>query len=313
MNLTHLCIGLASALLRVLPSRAQESLANFLGSLFVRFYPGSMKLMLSNLKRAFRDEYSDSELREIAARSIRNLIKSMFEFLRFPVYDEKDLERMVSIEGTEHLSAALKEGKGAVVISSHYGNWELLAWKLAVCGYPLTAVGREQDDGAINDMIVKLRTSKGTKHIPRGVPMFQHITELLAANQCVGLVSDQNAGTRGIFVDFFGSKVSAFKGPGLFAVRCGCPVIPLFIVREGYEKHRAVILPEVSVRKTGDAGKDIAAYCQAYTASIEEFVRKHPDHWFWIHKRWKTRPPGEEEEEPGSMNAGGISNRETYE
>ena len=134
-------------MLRVLPSRAQESLANFLGSLFVRFYPGSMKLMLSNLKLAFKSEYSENELRAIAERSIQNLVKSMFEFMRFPVYDEKALERMVSIEGTEHLAAALKAGKGAVVISSHYGNWELLAWKLAVCGYPLTAVGREQDDG----------------------------------------------------------------------------------------------------------------------------------------------------------------------
>ncbi|HOY63977.1 MAG TPA: lysophospholipid acyltransferase family protein [bacterium] len=308
MKLTHILIGIVSVLLRVLPSRAQESLADFFGSLFVRVYPRSMNLMLSNLRRAFKDEYSDDELREIAKRSIQNLIKSMFEFLRFPVYDEKALERMVSIEGTEHLAAALKAGKGAVVISSHYGNWELLAWKLAVCGYPLTAVGREQDDGVINDMIVKLRTSKGTKHIPRGVPMFQHITELLAANQCVGLVSDQNAGTRGIFVDFFGSKVSAFKGPGLFAVRCGCPVIPLFIVREGYEKHHAVIFPEVVIKKTGDAGKDIAAYCQGYTSAIEEFVRRHPDHWFWIHKRWKTRPPGEEE--PGGTNNGVISNRE---
>jgi KDO2-lipid IV(A) lauroyltransferase len=131
--------------------------------------------------------------------------------------------------------------------------------------------------------------------------MFQRITELLAANERVGLVSDQNAGARGIFVDFFGSKVSAFKGPGLFAVRCGCPVIPLFIVREGYEKHHAMILPEVVIKKTGDAGKDISAYCQAYTAAIEDFVRKYPDHWFWIHKRWKTRPPGEEKEDaPGA-------------
>ena len=293
-KLVHFFFYLFHVLLRILPVGAQNRLAEMVGKFIYRRSPKHQLLMRENLRRAFGDERPDRELDDIALRSAQNLVKSTFEFIRFPLYTEKDLLRMVEVEGAENLTAARAEGKGVVVTSAHFGNWELLAWRIMSLGHPLTAVGRNQEDSLINDAIIGLRTSKGTKHIPRGVPMYEHITGLLADNEVVGLVSDQNAGTRGLFVDFFGTKVSAFKGPGLFAVRTGCKVVPLFIVREGYQKHRAFLLPAVEIRKSGDIGKDVLAYCQGYTVALEEFVRKYPDQWFWIHKRWKTRPPGEE-------------------
>jgi len=291
-RLTHVFFFLIYGLLRILPLKLQEKLADSLGTLFMKISPGHEKLMASNLKRAFGDEYTEQELEDIALRSMQNLIKSAFEFTRFPLYKETDIKEMVKLVGKENLENALKEGHGVVLASAHFGNWEDMAARLSTF-VPLTVVGRTQSDSLINDFIVNLRTSKGTKNIPRGVPMYEHITGLLANNEVVGLVSDQNAGPRGLFVDFFGTKVSAFKGPGLFAVRTGCKIIPVFIVRRGYEKHTGYICPPVEITPTGDAGKDILAYTQGYTTVIEEFVRKHPDHWFWIHKRWKTRPPGE--------------------
>ncbi|MFA6451401.1 MAG: lysophospholipid acyltransferase family protein [bacterium] len=291
-KLTHFFIFLFNALLRVLPVFLQNKLAEFIGWLIYIIAPGRRRLMVSNLKRAFKEEYADSELERIALRSIQNTIKSAFEFMRFPLYSEADIIRIVEVEGAENIENARKAGKGVIFATAHFGNWELLAARIHTLGHPMTAVGRPQEDGVVNEMIVNLRTSKGTRNIPRGVPMYEHITCLLAANETVGLVSDQNAGVKGLFVDFFGSKVSAFKGPGLFAVRTGCKIIPLFIIREGYEKHRGIFLPAVEIRPSGDAGKDVLAYCKGYTKSIEDFVRKYPDHWFWIHKRWKTPPPG---------------------
>ncbi len=284
-------------LLRVLPRKLQEKLAELLGWFFFKVLPGQKELMLSNLKRAFKDEYSQEELERIALRSQQNMIKSVFEFARFPLYSEKDLERMVEVppESVENMRKASEAGKGIVLASAHFGNWEFLAWRIGSLGYQMTVVGRDQEDNLINDFIVKRRTSKGTKNVPRGVPMYEHMTNLLAKNELVGLVSDQNAGPRGLFVDFFGSKVSAFKGPGMFAVRTGARIVPVFIERLGYEKHRAYLCPAVEIEPTGDAGKDVLAFTQAYTTVIEDFVRRFPDHWFWIHKRWKTSPPGEEE------------------
>jgi len=296
-RISHILLFVFYILLRVLPVITQDRLADSVGRLFYKLDKKHQKIMYDNLKRAFKEEYSDEKLNEIALQSIQDLVKTAFEFIRFPLYKEEDLIRMVEIEGAENMVNARREGKGVVAVSSHFGNWELLAWRIVQLGHPLTAVGREQEDGFINNLIVQMRTSKGTGHIPRGVPMFQHINELLAKNEVVGLVSDQNAGTRGVFVDFFDTTVSAFKGPALFAVRTGCKVVPVFIVREGYEKHRAFFMPAIEIQKSGDVGKDIRNYCQAYTKVIEDFVREYPTQWFWIHKRWKTRPPGESTEE----------------
>lgn len=293
-KILHFLLFVFRVLLRILPRKLQEMLADAIGKIVYGISPPRRRVMIDNLHRAFRDEYSEAELDRIALRSVQNTIKSSFEFMRFPLYSKEDIIRMVEVEGAENIENARRAGKGVVFASAHYGNWELLAARINTLGHPMTVVGRAQEDSVVNDMIVKLRTSKGTRNIPRGVPMYEHVTGLLVANETVGLVSDQNAGPRGIFVDFFGTKVSAFKGPGLFAVRTGCKIIPLFIVREGYEKHRGYFLPAVEIKPSGDAGKDVAAYCQGYTKAIEEFVRRYPDHWFWVHKRWKTPAPGEE-------------------
>lgn len=283
-------------LLRVIPVRAQPWLARKLGDIAYGSSSARGDLIRENLRIAFRDTYTGAELDDIARRSYHNIFMSAFEFIRFPLYRDEDIARMVDIEGEEHVREALARGRGVIIVSAHFGSWELLAARIHTLGFPMTVVGRDQNDSLINDFIVRLRTSKGTKNIPRGAPMFQHITLLLKSNELVGLVSDQNAGKRGVFTDFFGIPASTFKGPALFSLLNGSPMIPVFIVRQGYQKHRGYLGPIIETPPpTGDAGRDIAACCQAFTAVIEDYVRRHPDHWFWVHKRWKTRPPGEQD------------------
>lgn len=290
-RLTHLVFLIFYVMLRILPRGIQSRMADGLGSLAFRMSAKHRELMVSNMKRAFGDTKSEKEMLAIAEKSYQYLCRSAFEFIRFPVYDSEDIARIVRIEGMENLQAALARGKGVIVTTAHYGAWELMAARLCL-ETSLTAVGRDQNDGFINSYIIKLRTSKGTKNIPRGTPMFEHITGLLKNNELVGLVSDQNAGTKSIFVEFFDSLVATFKGPGLFAVKTGCAIVPMFIIREGYEKHRIEICPAVEIEPTGDAGLDVKAYTQAFTKVIEKYVADYPEHWFWVHKRWKTSPPG---------------------
>ena len=280
-------------ILRIIPVRAQPWLACRLGDMGYNMSSARRKVMRDNLRIAFKDRYTVAELDAIARRSFHNLLMSVFEFIRFPLYKKQDIERMVDVAGAEHVRAALDRGCGVVIISAHFGNWELLAARIQTLGFPMTVVGRDQHDSLINDFIVRLRTSKGTKNPPRGRPMFEEITSLLGRNELVGLVSDQNAGIRGLFVDFFGVPASTFKGPGMFAVMNQSAMIPVFIVRQGYEKHMAYLGPEVTIEPTGDAGQDIAACARAFNLVIEDFVSRHPDHWLWVHKRWKTRAPGQ--------------------
>ncbi|MEW5945399.1 MAG: lysophospholipid acyltransferase family protein [bacterium] len=275
------------------PRALHVPLANALAWLAYLLMPAHRKTILENLDTAFGDEFPRPWKRNTAVSSYRGMILSSFEFIRFPRFTDDDVIRMMKMEGEEHLRRAVENGRGTIVVSAHFGNWELLAARLSAMGTPLTAVGRDQDDSLINDVVVELRTSRGTRIIPRGVPLYERIVSCLNNNELIGLVADQNAGVAGLFVDFFGKPASSFKGPGLFAVKTGAPVIPIFAVREGYEKHRAVVFPPLAITPTGDPAGDVLLYTQAYVKAIEKAVRQHPDHWMWVHKRWKTRPPDE--------------------
>lgn len=280
-------------LLKIIPVRFHEYIAVGLGTSIFKISKKYSNLMLSNLHIAFKDKYSKQELEEISIRSYQNLCRSVAEFIRFPQLSKEDILQMVKLEGEEILKKELEKGKGAILVSAHFGNWEMLAIRLSVVGYPLTAIGRDQNDSIVNDIIAKFRAGFGTKVIPRGVPVYERIITLLKNNELIALVADQNAGTNGIFVDFFGKKASSFKGPGLFAVKADAPIVPIFILREGFNKHKAVILEPIKIKATGNPQQDVYLYTEAYTKVIEQMVAAYPDHWLWLHKRWKTPPPEE--------------------
>lgn len=278
-----------------IPVFLHEPMAKFLGLFGYYAVARHRRTVYDNLQIAFGDSISMEKKKEIAIGAYRNLTRSSLEFIRSPRFSREDVKRMADMEGKEHLDAALAGGKGALLISGHFGNWEMLAMRVVAEGYKLTVVGRDQDDSVINDIIVEHRTRHGTRNVPRGVPVYDRLLQCLRENELVGLVADQNAGISGLFVDFFGTKASSFMGPGLFAVKGDCPLIPLFVIRKGYDRHHVVIQPPLVIEKTGDTKTDVYRYTQAYVKSIEEMVRQYPDHWLWPHKRWKTRPPGEQE------------------
>ena len=274
-----------------IPLRLHEPIANTLGWLGFHLSGKHRRVMLEHLKIAFEREYSEGERAKIALRSYQNMAKSSLEFFCLPRLSDEDVLRIMTVEGEEHLRDAAEAGKGSVIVSAHFGNWEILGARLAAMGYKLTAVGRDQSDILINDIIKRLRGGRGTVTIPRGAPVYEQFMTCLRNNELIGLVADQSAGSKGIFVDFFGRPASTFKGPGLFAIKSGSPIIPIFAVRRGYNKHHAVICPPVTIELTGDENQDIYLYAKAFTKVIEDMIRRYPDHWLWVHKRWKTLPP----------------------
>ncbi|MFH1539801.1 MAG: hypothetical protein ABIH66_12680, partial [bacterium] len=172
------------------PYALHEPLANFIARLGYRVSPKYRRVVSDNLKIAFGDELSDEDRAKLTLRTYKNLAMSSMEFIRSPRLSKEDILRMVTIDGKEHLDRALERGRGAILISGHFGNWEIMAMRVVAMGYKLTVVGRDQDDSLINDVIVDLRTRFGTQNIPRGVPMYERIMECLRDNEFVGLVAD---------------------------------------------------------------------------------------------------------------------------
>jgi len=278
----------AQGVICALPAGAARELGASLGdaafSLGIR-----RKVVLGHLERIFGDEYSEAELERIARESYRNFGRLTFEFGRFTRLDERAIERTITLTGAEHLRDALDGGKGAILVAGHLGNWEVAA-TLAAQGYPVTFLVGEQHNILVDRLMNRLRTRFGARIVPV-TGSLMGILRALRGNRIVAMLSDQDAGTSGIFVDFLGLPASTPYGPGRFAARTGAPLLPGLAVRHGRSKHELVICPPVAPPPEGTSPEEAAqSYTQGYTAAFERFIRERPEQYFWMHRRWKTRP-----------------------
>jgi len=250
------------------------------------------RVVLEQIERALGPGLEERELRRIARESYRNFGRMTFEYARFSRVTPADVERTVSLTGREHLDAALEAGKGAIIVSGHFGNWEIFA-TLATMGYPVTFLVGEQHNMLVDGLMNRLRARFGVEIVPL-TGSLRGIFKALKNNRLVAMLSDQDAGKKGVFVDFLGRKASTPYGAGRFAEATGSPLLPGLIVRHGTDRHEIVINPPVVA--DGDLTTDgrVQVLTQGYTSVFEEFIRRYPEQYFWMHKRWKTRPPAGE-------------------
>jgi Kdo2-lipid IVA lauroyltransferase/acyltransferase len=216
-----------------------------------------------------------------------SIARLLVTFARFPSIRRDNLGRWIRCEGMEHYERALREGRGVLFATAHLGNWELSAFAHALLAAPMNVVVRPLDNPLIDRLVERRRSLSGNR------PIFKKdyaraILKALAANEAVGILIDQNASPEtGAFVDFFGTPACAGVGVAKLAARSGAPVIPGYALWS--EKERKYVLrfyPPVPM--TGDAARDT----QALQSQLESVIREYPDQWLWIHRRWKTRPPG---------------------
>jgi len=243
---------------------------------------------LDNLSKAFPERPPD-EIQDIARSLYRNLGKNLLEFLRFPKLSGEDIKNKVKFIGQEHLDQAIKGGKGALLISSHFGNWELCSSSIAAYGYPLSVVVYEQHNPLTDQMMNNIRRAKNLDVIfkpdaPRA------ILKALARNRFVAILIDQDAGQDGVFVDFMGRPAATAKGPAIFAIRTGAPLLAGVIVRQNDGGHICYIEPPAYADPANDKEPEILRLTALVTKTMEKYVRKYPDHWYWVHRRWKTQP-----------------------
>jgi KDO2-lipid IV(A) lauroyltransferase len=246
------------------------------------------RVVVDNVLRSLPDKDRRAAIR-IALESYKNFGRSVMEMSAFKRISAARLLDKVTIDGQDNLDEALGHGKGAILFTGHFGNWELLGAIVARRGYPLHVTDTDHSNKLAHQIIIDLRTAQGMKVISRRQPA-SHLLRLLSENQFVAYLADQDAGRSGVFVDFFGRPASTVRAPALFAIRRGCPIVPCFLIRERTDYHRAVfglpIWPDPGLK--GDAA--VVDLTQRYTRLLEEAVRRHPEMYFWQHRRWKTKP-----------------------
>lgn len=263
-----------------------------LGRVMSRVAPLRRRVALDNMAAAFPG-LDDAARRGIYLRMMEILGTVLADFSRYGRRNPEPLSGTVTIGNREAVDRALQAGRGAVLLSAHFGNWEVLGAGMAQAGYPMTAIGGRQRNPLVEDLIARYRSRVGLPSLSVGESL-RPLVQALARGSCVASLADQDGGRDGFFLDFLGRKASVQSGLFRLCARRGIPVVSGFCVREG-DRWQGVLQEAIvpaPVREPAAVEAEARRLAAAYTARVEEAVRGHPDHWFWLHRRWKTRPPG---------------------
>lgn len=259
------------------------------GNIFYIFVARYRRIALDSLHIAFPDK-PDRERKTIAKQSMIMMMQGALEVF-FCVRNHKIFDN-IRFEGKQYLDSALKKKRGVIGMTAHFGNFPMMTAKFAKEGYVTNAIARPMRDPEAGDYIFDLRTIFGIKTIfsyPRKVVVRDTI-KALRNNELVLIQMDQNFGTGGVWVKFFGRLAATPVGPIIFALRTGAVLLPIFIVREAPGKHCIKILPPPEFEKSENTDETVLLNAIKFSKIIEDQIRENPVHWGWVHRRWKSRP-----------------------
>jgi KDO2-lipid IV(A) lauroyltransferase len=242
---------------------------------------------MGNLLTSFAGVKSSQELEEIGRAAFRQFAMTMVELLFFPKLSAEQIADLVEFKNLDLLEIACKHGKGAVLVGAHFGNWELMGAAIAQ-RFPISFVVGQQENIPVDEMLNAYRRGKSVKIIPLKLAL-RNVLKCLKANEFVAILADQDAHENGAFVPFFGRPASTPKGPAMFALHARCPLIMGTIVRRSNGRFTVTFDVVPKPAPSGDEHKDIFNYTSNVNNILERYVRTYPDHWFWMHRRWKTK------------------------
>ena len=263
-------------------------LGRLVGDFIYFCVPVRKSITLNHLELAF-PEKSVAERKQIARGAYQNFCMNIFEHLCIPKLSKEDLCSIVKLANRDVLDQALENKRGVIIAGGHFGNWEYTSSAVAAYGYRLGVVVAEVANQYIDKKINEHRETTDADMIPKGAST-RAVIKLLRENGAIGMLMDQDENEDGIFVDFFGRPCSTAKGPAAIALKTGAAVLFFAAIRQP-DGHIKVIFEPVEVDYTeGSSEENIVAITQRITSRLEHYTRLYPDHWFWMHRRWKTRP-----------------------
>lgn len=286
-------------LVRLLPIGAHLELGRLLGALTRLADRGHRRVAEEN--SAWALGLTRDEARALVRRVYRNVCTNFVEDLMLPkILKKMKLTDFSRIEGAEHLQAALAKGRGALVVTGHFGNWELAGRALGHVAGSALVVARTLSNRLIEERARRFREAGGLRVIGREGAL-RHVLQHLRAGGCVAMLIDQNQRKGGVFVPFFGKLASTVPSPASLALKYDVPVLAGYTYRDGFRLfHCFHCEPEFELIRTGDYKADVVANTALFTRRIEDFVRARPDQWFWLHSRWRKRPPEERQAGEGA-------------
>ncbi len=272
-----------------------KSIIHFLGKLlgiliyYIDFT--HRRIVKRNLKFAY-PEWKDEEICKVSKRIFRNVGITFFEILQMGFFSKEDFLRNIRIKGEEHLKNAVADGKGVIIISAHLGNWEAASlFSPCYFGHPVTVVARNIESGFVNRRLIKFRSRFGNSVIDKEGALPEMMNTLRSGKILALLIDQGTKRSEGVELLFFGKKVTVTPAAAMLALRCKSPVLPVFCVREDDRKLTIIVEPPVQLVRTNNLREDLKTNSQVMTDIIEDIVRKYPDQWLWLHKRWKRFYP----------------------
>lgn len=275
--------------LRLFPLRLGTSFGASCGRLAFYLLPHERGKTLTHLRWAFGHEKSEEQIRQIGKETFAHLGRTFVEWQKMPFLSDEAILAQVETENFEQVQELLKKGKGLIVLTGHFGNWEWLAAYFGCLGYQGVVLARRIYFEPYNRELVALRKSHHVETFYRDDSP-KKILKALANNHILGILPDQDVDKiSGIFVPFFGRDAFTPTAPVALARASGAPLVPAFMVRSK-DKFKLIFDKPIQVEKTKDREADIRRYTLEWHTVFEQYVRRYPDHWVWMHRRWKTRP-----------------------
>lgn len=273
-------------IIRILPEHLQRATGVFLGTLAFFVLKGRRNVAISNIKRAFNN-INDREATVIARQNFEKLGINFIEMLAIPYVPKSEYSSRFTMENRHHIDDALKQNKGVIVLIFHYTNWEIMGVASTSLSHEIIVLARPLKKHKYIDYFLNgIRNATGLRIIPNA-DTAKDVIKYLKANKIVGILADQREKrSRGVFVELFGEKVPTSKGIAAIGMKTGVPVIPMYFVREGFLRYRVVWNEPIEMERKGDINELIYLNTRKINAFLETIILKHPDEWFWVHRRW---------------------------
>jgi KDO2-lipid IV(A) lauroyltransferase len=279
-------------LVRLLPRRAGLWTGRRLGDLAYAVDGRHRRLALSNLEKALGRELGEDERRRVTRDSFRHFGQVTADILKWTHLPAARRAGLLKLEGGEKIRRALGEGRGVLVISAHFGNWEVAAQAIAGLA-PLNVVARPLDNPFIEARLARFRSRLGAKVISK-FQAAKPILQALRRNEIVAILVDQNVQRHeAVFVDFFGLAAATTPAPAAFHLRTGAPLVPVFCHPAPKSSYSVRVGEPLRFEPSADANGDVLKITRSSTKMVETEIRREPELWFWFHNRWKTQPGSE--------------------
>jgi KDO2-lipid IV(A) lauroyltransferase len=276
--------------IRKLPRKVSMGLCGGVGAMAFRLLKEERLKTLNNLTTAYGDEKSAAEIYAMAKEVWINLGKSGAEFaIKMGQDDPEEFFKDLEVRGNEYLQEAIQRGRGILGLISHMGCWEGTALGLPMLGIPAYAIGKKLGNERLNTLLFESRGKKGVLTLARG-SSYKTILRVLSENNLIGILIDQDTEVRGVFVDFYGKPAYTPIGAAMLAMDSGAPVLPMFYLKKQDDTYEFVIEKEIPLADTGNRRQDMEENTRRFHRVIEEYIRKYPTQWVWMHNRWKTTP-----------------------